>query len=148
MSEQTHNPAQEPQNPPQEPPEAQEPPDGTPEPQEEPETFPRKVVEDLRRENAEHRTKAKRADDLAAALVTALAAGTGRLADPSDLPFSAALLDEAGIPDVERIDAAVTALLGAKPHLASRKPRGDVGQGATTEASSVDLAGILRARAS
>ena len=51
------------------------------------ETFTREYVQRLRDEAAGHRVKAKRADALAARLVTAQAALTGKLADPTDLPF-------------------------------------------------------------
>ncbi len=47
--------------------------------EEEPETFPREYVERLRREAAEHRTRAQRADDLAGRLHTALVERSGRL---------------------------------------------------------------------
>lgn len=117
--------------------------DSTKSTEEEPETFPRKVVEDLRRENATYRTRAQRADDLAARLHTALVAATGRLADPSDLPF-----DEGHLDDENALSTAIDDLLSRKPHLASRRPAGDVGQGATPSGEAVDLAGILRARAS
>jgi hypothetical protein len=113
----------------------------------EPETFDRAYVENLRAEAAEHRVKGKRADALAARLVTSLAASTGRLADPSDLPYDAALLDDDGMPDGDKVTEAVEALLAAKPHLASRRPTGDVGQGARSEAEGVSLAGLLRAGA-
>lgn len=103
------------------------------------ETFPREYVEKLRKENADARVKAKRADDLAARLHTALVAATGRLADPSDLEF-----DDAHLEDADALNAAVDALLARKPHLASRRPVGSIGQGATTPADSVSLAGILR----
>lgn len=109
---------------------------------EEPETFPRSVVEELRTENAANRVKAKRVDTLSNRLHTALVDGTGRLADASDLPF-----DEAHLEDADAMNAAITELLERKPHLASRKPRGDVGQGATTSTGTVDLAALLRARA-
>jgi len=126
-----------------------EPPDGTPDTPE-PETFPRAVVEELRRENAEARTKAKRADDLARRLLTATIASTtaGILTDPTDLPVTDDLLGEDGYPDPARIEAAARDLAGRKPYLADRRPRGDVGQGATADAATVDLAGILRAAAS
>lgn len=106
------------------------------------ETFPRAYVEELRQENAKYRQRAQRADDLAAALWTTRVAATGRLADPTDLPMPA----DADPLDSEAVTAAVDELLERKPHLASRKPRGDVGQG-TTSTSTVDLAGLLRARA-
>lgn len=108
----------------------------------EPETFPREYVEKLRKEAAEARQKAKRAGDYARALFAARVAATGRLADPSDLPFDPELVD-----DLPAMEAAIGALLEAHPHYASRTPQGDIGQGATTTADTVDLAGILRARA-
>ncbi len=111
-------------------------------------TFDREYVPRLRDEAASHRVKAKRADALAAALVTSQAALTGRMADPTDLPFSEELLDEHGVPDPAKVTAAVEELLGRKPHLAARRPRGDVGQGARPgEADGVSLAGLLRAGA-
>lgn len=82
--------------------------------EEEPETFPREYVAKLRDESAKHRTRAQRADDLAARLHTALVTATGRLADPSDLPF-----DESHVDDAEALTAAIDALLTRKPHLAS-----------------------------
>lgn len=109
----------------------------------EPETFPRAYVEELREENAKYRQRAGKADDLAQRLHTALTAATGRLADPSDLPFEDAHLD-----DAEALTTALDELLVRKPHLANRKPRGDVGQGATsTGSAAVDLGGLLRMRA-
>ncbi len=108
----------------------------------EPDTFPRAVVEELRRENARYRTRAGQADAMSQRLHLELVRATNRLADPSDLPF-----DENHLEDVSILDAAIDDLLARKPHLASRRPSGDIGQGATAEAASVDLAGILRARA-
>lgn len=95
--------------------------DSTPEAEE---TFPRSVVEQLRRENAKYRTRAQSADDLAHRLHTELVRATGRLADPTDLEFHE---DHLGDPDA--LAAAVDELLTAKPHLASRRPVGDAGQG-------------------
>ena len=111
--------------------------------EEDAETFPREYVAKLRDENARYRTRAQRADDLATRLHTALVAATGRLADPSDLTF-----DEGHLDDAEALTAAIDDLLARKPHLASRRPAGDVGQGASRSGEPVDLAGILRARAS
>lgn len=105
-------------------------------------TFPREYVEKLRRENARYRERAGQADDLAHRLHAALVAATGRLADPSDLVF-----DEAHIGHEDALNTALDELLAAKPHLASRRPRGDVAQGAITSDDTVDLAGILRSRA-
>ena len=101
--------------------------------------FDREYVEKLRKESQGYRERAKtaesrvaelddaqtRADGYARELFTARVTATGRLADPTDLPFNAELLDS---PDA--LGQAVTDLLAAKPHLASRKPAwGDVGAG-------------------
>lgn len=120
-------------------------PNGTPEPEQpdpEPETFPREYVEQLRTEAAEHRTRARDRDEIAQRLHVALTAATGRLADPSDLPF-----DEAHLTDPDALTAAIDALLAAKPHLATRRPTGDIGQGPRTSPEPVDLAAMLRANA-
>ena len=106
------------------------------------ETFPREYVEKLRKEAAEARLKAKKADDYARALFAARVAATGRLADASDLPFDPELVD-----DLPAMEAAIDELLRAHPHYVSRTPQGDIGQGAITTSDTVDLAGILRARA-
>lgn len=108
-------------------------------------TFPRAYVEELRAESAKHRTAAKEAaeavEPLQQRLFGLLVEKTGRLADPSDLAFDAALLDE------EALTAAIDALLETKPHLASRRVVGDIGQGAGTPVEDFSLAGILRASA-
>lgn len=88
------------------------------------EAFPRQVVEDLRKENARYRQRAQESDSLAKRLHTELVRATGRLADPADLPYSEDHLADAGT-----MVAAIDALLEQKPHLASRKPAGDIGQG-------------------
>ncbi|WP_024444373.1 hypothetical protein [Mycolicibacterium iranicum] len=108
-----------------------------------PETFPREYVEKLRKESAGYRERAQQADVLAQRLHTALVAATGRLADPTDLPFDAEHLD-----DSDALNAAIDALVERKPHLKSRRVVGDVGQGAgAVKAGQVNLAEILRARA-
>lgn len=96
----------------------------------EPDTFPREVVEKLRQENGRYRQRAGQADELAKRLHTELVRATGRLADPTDLPFDPEHLD-----DPEKLTAAVDALLDAKPHLATRRPSGDIGQGQRGPAS-------------
>lgn len=106
------------------------------------ETFPRSYVEKLRKEAAGHRDRAKRADDLAARLHTALVEATGRLADARDLPF-----DESHLDDPVALSEAIDALLADKPHLATRKPMGNIGQGVTPVSNDVSLGGILRAGA-
>lgn len=109
---------------------------------EEADTFPREYVEKLRDENAKYRQRAGRAEELGKRLHTALVAATGRLADPSDLDF-----DEEHLDDEEALQAAIDELLDRKPHLASRRPRGNVGQGVTGTHDTVSLAGLLRANA-
>jgi hypothetical protein len=111
-------------------------------PPEEPESFPRDYVEQLRDENAKYRQRARTADRLGQRLHTELVRGPGRLADSTDLPYSEEHLAEPGA-----LAAALDDLLARKPHLASRKPVGEIGQGATTSSGSVDLAAILRQRA-
>ncbi len=106
------------------------------------ETFPRAYVEQLRQEAADARVKARRADDLAQQLFSARVAATGLLVDPADLPYDEQLLDDPGA-----MEAAIEALITAKPHLASRIPRGDIGQGVSDPADTVDLAALLRAGA-
>jgi hypothetical protein len=122
----------------------QEAPEAPPEDAEtEQDTFPRSYVEKLRQEAAEARVKAKKAADLAREVFTLRVAATGRLADPSDLPY-----DESLFNDPSKLDAAIDELLQAHPHYAARTPRGDIGQGAgKSDAGSVDLAAILRAGA-
>lgn len=107
-------------------------------------SFSRTYVEKLRRENAGYRERANRADELAQRLHTALVAATGRMADPTDLAFDAAHLD-----DDDALTTAIDELLAKKPHLATRRPFGDVGQGRRGSASEapVNLADILRSRA-
>lgn len=82
-----------------------------------------------------------RADKYARALFDARVAATGRLADPTDMPFNAALVD-----DADALSKAIDALLAAKPHLASRKPVwGDVGAGQSKDtATGPSFADLLR----
>ena len=107
------------------------------------ETFPRSYVEKLRRESAGYRERANTADTYAQRLHLELVRATGKLADPTDIPF-----DETHLDDPDALAAAVDDLLARKPHLASRRPTGDIGQGVVSgNGSSVDLAAILRQRA-
>jgi hypothetical protein len=106
-------------------------------------TFPRSYVERLRRESAGYRERAQNADNYAKRLHLELVRATGKLADPTDLEFNEVHLD-----DPYALGAALDELLARKPHLASRRPTGEIGQGASTPAaSSVDLAALLRQRA-
>jgi hypothetical protein len=114
-----------------------------PEPDDDADTFPRSYVERLRRESASYRERAQRGDTFAHRLHTELVRATGRLADPTDLAF-----DEAHLDDPDTLSAAVDDLLARKPHLATRRPAGDIGQGAMSGATAnVDLAALLRQRA-
>lgn len=110
--------------------------------EEEPETFPRSYVEKLRKENAGYRAKAKRADELAARLHSALVAADGRLADPADLEFNADHID-----DPEALDAAIGELIAKKPGLRARQLGGNIGQGKRGTSSpkpTTDLISIIR----
>ncbi len=102
----------------------------------------RAEVRRLRDESAAARVGAREADELRRELHTARVAATGRLADPTDLPF-----DAEHLADADTLTAAVDELLTRKPHLASRRPSGDVGQGAREQENTVGLAGMLRAGA-
>ena len=103
------------------------------------ETFPRDYVVKLRDENAKYRQRAQDRDDLAARLHTALVTATGKLQDPSDLPF-----DEEHIVDPDKLIAAIDTMLQSKPHLASRKPSGNIGQGLSGVSDTFSLSGLLR----
>jgi hypothetical protein len=102
----------------------------------------REVVEKLRQENGKYRRRAAKADTYAQRLHTELVRATGKLADPTDLPFNEDHLD-----DPDAMTAAINDLVTRKPHLASRKPMGEIGQGATPSAATVDVAAVLRPRA-
>ena len=106
------------------------------------ETFPRAYVDKLRKDAAGYRERAKRADDLAQRLHTSLVEGTGRLADARDLPF-----DESHLDDPQALSDAIDKVLADKPHLATRKPFGNIGQGVAPVSNDVSLGGILRAGA-
>lgn len=115
------------------------------EPADEPEgdTFPRTYVEKLRKENATYRERAKDAEEqrgvLSARLHLALVEATGLLADPADLDYDPAHLD-----DPEALHAAIQELIAAKPHLRSRKPTGDVGQGVKGQPAQPSLLSMLK----
>lgn len=109
----------------------------------EPDIFPRSYVEELRQENGKYRQRAQVGEAYAQRLHTELVRATGRLADPTDLPFNTDHLD-----DADKLAGAIEDLLARKPHLANRRPIGDIGQGASpTTKSTVDLAAILRGQA-
>ena len=119
----------------------------------EPDTFPRAYVEQLRDEAAKYRQRAGRADELHRRLVDATirTATAEHLADPADLVVfadEATLLDDDGYPDPDKCVTAAKALATQRPHLAARRPHGDIGQGATATEDPTTLAQLLRSRAS
>lgn len=100
------------------------------------------LVKKLRNEAAGNRVKAREAGELAeqraAALFTALVKLDGRLADPSDLPYSDEYLtDEAAL------ESAISDLLERKPGLAARQYRGNIGAGVKGD-SPTSLIDIMR----
>ena len=102
-------------------------------------TFSREYVEELRGEAAKYRTRAKHAEEVERRLHEALVRLDGRLHDASDLEFDPKRLEGDGV------EAAITALLEAKPHLAKRAPSGDVGAGVRGEVDAApDLISIMR----
>ena len=116
--------------------------EGTEQATTEPDTFPREYVENLRKENADYRTRAKTADDLAKRLHTELVRSTGKLADPTDMPFDTEHLD-----DPEKLAAAIEALVEAKPHLRARRVVGAVGQGESGGSGTFSLLDAMRSGA-
>lgn len=102
-------------------------------------TFSREYVEELRGEAAKYRTRAKHTEQVERRLHEALVRLDGRLHDASDLDFDPERLEGDGV------EAAITALLEAKPHLAKRAPSGDVGAGVRGEVDAApDLISIMR----
>lgn len=91
-------------------------------------TFPRSYVEELRKESAKHRDRARqaeeRADALARQLHSELVRATDRLENPADLAYDAEHLD-----DPEKLKAALDVLLSDRPYFRKRKVVGDAGQG-------------------
>lgn len=111
--------------------------------EEEGKTFDLAYVKKLRKEAATYRERAGKVDELGARLHAALVKETGRLQDPTDIPF-----DPAHLEDPAALTAAIDGLLASKPHLASRRPQGFIPQGATAEAKTgPTLGGLLRGAA-
>lgn len=103
-------------------------------------TFSREYVEELRGEAAKYRTRAKHTEEVERRLHAALVSLDGRLQDATDLDF-----DPSHLEGDEGVEAAITALLEAKPHLAKRAPSGDVGAGVRGEVDAApDLISIMR----
>ena len=103
---------------------------------------PDPLVKKLRNEAAGNRVKAREAGELAeqraAALFTALVKLDGRLADPSDLPYS-----EEYLTDEAALEQAISDLLERKPGLAARQYRGNIGAGVKGD-SPTSLIEIMR----
>lgn len=80
-------------------------------------------------------------EELRGRLFTALVAADGRLADPTDMPYSADLVD-----DPAALEAAITARLDANPRLGKHAATGDVGAGARGESvdSGTDIIELIR----
>lgn len=100
--------------------------------------FTRDYVDSLRKENAGYRTKAK---EHSQRLHTELVRATGKLADPTDLPYS-----EDHLTDPAALAAAIDQLIETKPHLRARTISGNVGQGQQDTSANVDLAALLRSQ--
>lgn len=118
-----------------------------PGPDTEPDTFTREYVTELRRESAEHRTRARdaeaRAETLAETLWNERVAALGLLADPADLPYDAEALD-----DPAEIRRQADELLTRRPHLRTRRISARAGQGeGVNGADGVSITGIMRSRA-
>lgn len=107
--------------------------------------FPRPYVERLRARSAGYRARAKTAEDRAAELEGALFTERVRaldvLADPTDLPYDAELLD-----DADALREAVTELVGKRPHLRRRGVAGgETGARERTDTTeTTSLLGIMR----
>lgn len=104
-------------------------------------TFDRAYVEKLRKESANYRDKAKRAQELEQRLHDALVAKDGRLADPADLEFNPDHLD-----NPEALSNAIANLVAKKPGLRAQRLSGDVGAGVREKPKppTTDLLAIMK----
>lgn len=107
-------------------------------------TFPRHYVKRLRERSAGYRARAKDAEartaELERALFTERVRALDVLADPSDLPFDAALLDD---PDALR--SAADDLVARRPHYRRRGVAAGTGSHEETAAGTgVSLLGLMR----
>ena len=104
-------------------------------------TFDRAYVEKLRKESANYRDKAKRAQELEQRLHNALVAKDGRLADPADLEFDPEHLD-----NPEALSNAISNLVAKKPGLRAQRLSGDVGAGVREKPKppTTDLLSIMK----
>ena len=116
--------------------------------EEEPTTFSADYVAKLREENAAQRVKAKRVIAANARLSAAYAATDGRLVDVEAFAFSEDLLDDDGLVDRDKVATAISALIEAKPYLASRRPVTPIAQGVRTDIPAAPgLFDLIRERA-
>lgn len=101
-------------------------------------TFSREYVQELRQESANYRTQLRAVQEQLHRLQVE---NTGQLADPADLPFDPAYLD-----DPDALMAAIEALLEQKPHLKARRfDPGAAAQGPRhTSGAEVNLADLMR----
>lgn len=101
----------------------------------------RAAIRSLRDESAAGRVASRERDALSRRVVRQAVAATGKLADPDDLPYSGDYVN-----DPAALSAAIDDLLTRRPHYASRRPTGDVGQGVRGDsgAAGASLADILR----
>ncbi len=112
-------------------------------------TFPRPYVERLRARSAGYRARAKqaegRAGELERALFTERVRALDVLADPTDLPYDAELLD-----DPDALAEAVRQLVKDRPHYRRRGTLDGAGTGSRDRAGTSDgvsLAAIMRGQA-
>lgn len=92
-------------------------------------TFSADYVKALREESAAHRIKAKRIDEANHRLLRSVAESDGRLVNVEELGSTDDLLDDDGIIDPIKVRDAISALIGAKPYLAKRRPITAIPQG-------------------
>jgi len=112
-----------------------------------PVTFSAEYVKELRDEAASHRIKAKRTDDANLRLAHALIEIDGRLVNPDEFAVTEDLLDDSGIIDQVKVQAAIADLVNAKPYLARRKPITPITQGVQSEIESTpSLFALVRDR--
>lgn len=115
--------------------------EGDPNDTDEGDTFPREYVEKLRRESAKYRERAQQSEKIAQRLQTALVSLDGRLADPEDLPFDWAYLE-----DENALSEAIAELIARKPGLRAQQITGDAGQGkrGSEKKPAADLISLIR----
>jgi len=110
-------------------------------------TFSADYVKELRDEAASHRIKAKRVDDANLKLARALVEIDGRLVNPEEFTVTDELLDDNGIVDSIKVQAAIAELVTSKPYLSKSKAITPITQGMQTEMESTpSLFALVRER--